>query len=362
MDRHFKLLCSFVVAMLVAMPVVSAAQAATGATNGTVKVMTYNVNEGSDYVEVLSAQTFPEFLQAVQMTLNQVTTSDPPLRMQGVAHQIGIQQPDLVGLQEVSTWLVGDPSSPAVRFDILQELMDALQAQGLHYRVVVVVPEFQLAGPLPDMTNWVFVQNTDVMLARSDKGDLQIANVQMAHYNTLLTLPTVAGPVTITRGWGSADVSLHGQNFRFIVTHLENYVAQAPGTLLIQEAQTKELSDGPAYVMDMPVMIAGDFNADALGNDASIATYNEMRSFGFTDAWGARYPNNPGPTWPLLDSSPVDTAFQRIDYIWTLGHVCPLNLSLAGAAPQDKIGSLWPSDHAGVRAHLQFGCPNPHTP
>lgn len=356
MYRHLRSLSPLVAVMFAAMLLVPGAQAAPGATSGTAKVMTYNVNEGSDYVEVLSAQTYPEFLQAVQITLDQVTTSDPPLRMQAVAHQIGIQQPDLVGLQEVSTWFVGDPANPAVRYDMLQELMDALKAQGLHYQVVVVVPEFQLAGPLPDLTNWVFVQNTDVMLARSDKGDLHISNVQKDNFHTLLTLPTVAGPVTITRGWGSADVDLHGQNFRFIVTHLENYIAQAPATLLIQEAQAKELSDGPAYVTDMPAIIAGDFNADALGGDASIATYDEMLSFGFTDAWGARYPNIPAPTWQLVDSSPVDTAFQRIDYIWTLGNVCPLNLSLAGAAPHDKIDGLWPSDHAGVRALLRFGC------
>jgi endonuclease/exonuclease/phosphatase family metal-dependent hydrolase len=356
MYLRFRSLCCFGMVMLAAMLLVPATQAATGATNGTVKVMTYNVNEGSDYVEVLSAQTFPEFLQAVQITLNQVTASNPPLRMQAIAHQIAITQPDLVGLQEVSTWFVGDQANPAVRYDMLQELMDALKAQGLDYQVVVVVPEFQLAGPLPDGTNWLFVQNTDVMLARNDKGDLQISNVQKANFNTLLSLPTVAGPVTITRGWGSADVALHGENFRFIVTHLENYIAQAPATLLIQEAQAKELSDGPAYVPDMPVIIAGDFNADALGTDASIATYQEMLSFGFTDAWGARYPKNPAPTWQLVDSSPIDTAFQRIDYIWTLGNVCPLNLSLAGAAPQDKIDGLWPSDHAGVRALLRFGC------
>lgn len=356
MNRLFRSVSSLVMVTLVSVLLVPGANAAHLLTNGTIKVMTYNVNEGSDYVEVLSAQSYPEFVQAVQITLDQVTASKPAVRMQAVAHQIAITQPDLVGLQEVSTWAVGDPANPVVRFDMLQELMDAIKAQGLNYRVVVVVPEFRLAGPLPDAPNWLFVQNTDVMLARSDKGDLQLSNVQSSNFNTLLTLPTVAGPVTITRGWGAADVAVHGQKLRFIVTHLENYIAQAPATLFIQEAQAKELSDGPAYEMNMPVIIAGDFNADALGKDASIATYQEMLGFGFTDAWGARYPNNPAATWPLLDTSSIDTAFQRIDYIWTLGDVCPLHLSLAGAAPHDKVSGLWPSDHAGVRAQLKFGC------
>ncbi|UWZ81862.1 endonuclease/exonuclease/phosphatase family protein [Occallatibacter riparius] len=343
-NRVFGLLA---VAALLVMPV--------AAQNGTVKVMTYNVNEGSDFLEVLSAQTPAEFVAAVQITLNAVDASNPPLRMQAVAHQIAINQPDLVGLQEVSTWLVGPPSNPVVRYDMLQELVAALAAQGQKYKVVGIVPEFQLAGPLPDLTNYVFLQDTDVMLARDEPG-MGIANVQWGIFPTLLPVSTPGGSFNVTRGWGSADVTLHGQPFRFIVTHLESYVAQAPATLLIQEAQAYELATGPANT-NMPVVIAGDFNADALGKDASIATWHEMMNLGFTDAWWTRYPNAAAaPTWPLLDSSANNaTAFQRIDYIWTKGNVRPLNLSQAGAAHQDKTGGLWPSDHAGVRAHLQFG-------
>lgn len=356
MSRYFKMLRGWGFLVLAALFTICAAQAQSGAGKGTVKVMTYNLNEGSDFVEVLSAQSYPAFLQAVDTTLAEVDASNPSVRMQAIAHQITMEQPDLVGLQEVSTWLVGDPSAPTVRYDMLKELMAALQAQGQHYKVVVVIPEFVLAGPQTDLTNWLFVQDTDVMLAKADKSALVLSNIQSGHYNTLLSLPTVAGPVTITRGWGSADVSLHGQQFRFIVTHVENYIAQAPLTLLIQEAQAKELADGPAYEMNMPVIIAGDFNADALGNDASIATWNEMRSFGIADAWAARYPKEVAPTWPLLDSSPSkSSAFQRIDYIWTLGDVRPLNLSQVGVAPHDKVKGLWPSDHAGVRATLQLG-------
>jgi endonuclease/exonuclease/phosphatase family metal-dependent hydrolase len=357
MYRPMRGICSFAIllsAFLMLPP--TAAQPTAGASKGTVKVMTYNINEGSDFIEVLSATDFPSFVSGVQATLNEVTASNPPLRMKAVAHQIGMTQPDLVGLQEVTTWLVGPPDSPAVRYDMLQELMDELTAQGLHYRVVVQVPEFQLAGPLDfSMANWLFALDSDVMLARSDKGDLQISNVHWDHFHTLLPVTTPAGPVTIDRGWGAADVTLHGQMFRFIVTHVENFIAQAPVTLLIQEAQAKELTDVPAYV-DMPVIIAGDFNADATGKDASIATYEEMLSLGFGDAWGTLHPKNPGTTWQLVDSSPFDTSFQRIDYIFfSSGRARPLTCTLAGNAPHDKIGGLWPSDHVGVRAEVQFG-------
>jgi len=357
MHRLSRWICSSALLALAAL-LISPAPAQAGDTSGTVKVMTYNVNEGSDFVEVLSAQSVTDFVQAVQITLNEVDASNPPLRMQAVAHQIAIDQPDLVGLQEVSTWLTGNPAAPTVRYDMLQELMAALAAQGQHYKVVVVVPEFQLAGPLPDFTNYVIVQDTDVMLARSDKGDLSLSNVNSGTYNTLLQLPLPAPlpAVTIQRGWGSADVSLHGQNFRFIVTHIENFLAPAAAyTLYIQQSQVQQLASGPAGISDRPVIIAGDFNADALGGDQSLLTWQLMQTLGFTDAWAARYPNVAAPTWPLLDSSPTSaSAFQRIDYIWTKGPIRPLNLSQAGTDPQSKVGGLWPSDHAGVRAQLQF--------
>lgn len=359
MHKWYVAPCSVVViALLSATIALQAARGQSGAaTTSAVKVMTYNVNEGSDFAGVFSASNFPEFVQGVQETIAEVTASNPPLRMQAVAHQIAITQPDMVGLQEVTTWLEGPLDSPSVQYDMLQELMDQLAAQGLNYSVVVKVPEFQLAGPLDtSMATWVFVENFDVMLARSDKDDMQIANVQWAHYHTLLPLTTPVGSLTIDRGWGSADVTLHGQTFRFIVTHLENYNAVAPITLLIQEAQAKELTDVPAYV-NMPVIIAGDFNADALGKDASIATYQEMLSLGFSDAWGTLHANVPGPTWQLVNSSPVDTAFQRIDYIYFSSSVRPLTCTLAGNDPHDKIGGLWPSDHAGVRATLRIRQP-----
>ncbi len=45
---------------------------------GTLRVMTYNVDEGTDYIEVLSATTFQEFLDAVTLTLQNIQATDPP--------------------------------------------------------------------------------------------------------------------------------------------------------------------------------------------------------------------------------------------------------------------------------------------
>jgi endonuclease/exonuclease/phosphatase family metal-dependent hydrolase len=360
MMRNFHLSAGIraVLAFLGLMLVAGVAAGQSGQGEGSIKVMTYNVDEGTDFQEVLGAQTFPDFLAAVQLTVNNVIATNPPRRMQAIAHQIAITQPDLVGLQEVTTWRVGPGPNPTpVLFDMLQELLSALAAQGQHYTPIVVIHEFDLQAPLPDLTTFVEAANSDVILARTDEDALQLSNVQSAHFAALLTLPTFIGPFTILQGWGSVDVSLHGQSLRFIVTHLANFIPQIPSTVLVQEAEAAELVSGPANTA-LPVVIAGDFNADADNpSDPTFATYAEMTSFGFGDAWAATHPREPGFTWGQLPdlSNVISVLSQRIDFLFFRGQIHALNSRLAGAETHDRIDGLWPSDHAGVRATLLVG-------
>lgn len=318
-----------------------------------VKVMTYNVNEGTDFLEVLSATNLPDFLQAVQITLNNIDSTNPPLRMKAVAWEIAQTEPDLVGLQEVTTWTVGGQ----VRYDMLQELIAALHDLGEDYAPVVVVDEFKLAAPLPDLVTVVQGVNHDVILARVES-EMELSNFQQGHFGVILPVPIPVPPgvLPIPRGWGSVDVTLHGQSFRFVVSHLENYNPLAPGTLLIQRAQAAELVTGAAGIKGA-VIIAVDTNADALGGDPTIANYQLIRSFGFGDAWAAVHPVQPGATWGFMPdpNDPRSIVYQRIDYIFFNNGVRALNARLAGQRPQDKVDGLWPSDHAGVRATLLVG-------
>lgn len=359
MSKSLRVQCSFSFAVLMAaflLTPIAQPQRVSDAQKGTVKVMTYNLFQGTDFIEVLSATTLPEFLLATQATLESVVASNPPARMQAIAHQIAMTQPDLVGLQEATIWRVGPGPNPTqVLYDPLQELLDALNANGQHYYPVVQVEEYQLQGPLPGFVNYISASGRNILLARGDEGGLHISNPQTASFSNLLQIDLLGTPLTITRGWGSVDVELHNQSFRFIVTHLENPIPQIPVTYLLQQAQAKELSDGPANT-SLPVILAGDFNAIANDlNDPSNKTYQEMLNLGFGDAWMARNPNNLGLTWPLLDASPVDTATQRIDFVFYRGRVTPRESRLAGDSKQDRIDGLWPSDHAGLRALLQVG-------
>ncbi|MGA8238805.1 MAG: hypothetical protein WB918_19995, partial [Candidatus Sulfotelmatobacter sp.] len=103
-------------------------------------VMTYNVNEGTDFLQVVAAQTLPQFLVGVGQIITQVQGTNPPERMQAVARKILEAQSELLSLQEVDQWYTGtfDPvagtcGTMTLQYDMLQELLSALAAQGGHY-------------------------------------------------------------------------------------------------------------------------------------------------------------------------------------------------------------------------------------
>jgi len=68
---------------------------------GNLRVMTYNVDEGTDYLEVQQATNVSEFLVAVGQTITQVRATDSPSRMQaweGVPvhwHASGVGGPEI---------------------------------------------------------------------------------------------------------------------------------------------------------------------------------------------------------------------------------------------------------------------------
>jgi len=74
---------------------------------GTLVVMTYNVNEGTDFLQVLSATNALQFLLGVGDIVDQVQGTNPPERMKAVAAQILLAKPTLVSLQEVDQWYQG---------------------------------------------------------------------------------------------------------------------------------------------------------------------------------------------------------------------------------------------------------------
>jgi len=331
------------------------------------RVMTYNVDEGTDFLEVQAANGTFAFLQAVGQTITNVRLTDPPARMQAVATQIVAAQPDLVSLQEVDKWssapvinaqLQCGPSF-TVEFDMLQELLDALAAQGAHYQVASRVTQYNFPafpGLLPpSYANGLCVKvlNENVILARSDldPSKFQLSNPQSGQFTNIVyfTLPNPpGGTLPEPRSWCSVDVNFKGRPFRFIDTHLESNDAA------IRRLEGGELRALP-NVTSLPVIVAMDSNAPAAPLPQDL-TYTDFIGAGYNDVWSQIAPEFPGFTCcqAPLDNNLVSQLYQRIDLILTLGDIEAQKIALFGATTSSKTpGGLWPADHAGVAAQLK---------
>jgi endonuclease/exonuclease/phosphatase family metal-dependent hydrolase len=358
--QRVAILFAFVGAML---GMAVSAYSQTGKGSRTVKAMTYNMDEGTDFIEVLSAQNYGEFLAAVQLTWSNVQASNPARRAELLADEIVAAQPDVVSLQEVTTWVTGNWSwsqmtcvPDTVRIDALSLLMEALASRGAHYSILAQVPEFSLGGPFPDQVTCVAAINSDAILGRTagKNEKLEYSNVQMSHFLYYAQLPSLMGPIDVPRGWASVDVNVAGKPFRFIATHLEDGTS-SDQLAFLSSLQAMELLSGPAATQ-MPVILAGDFNSNANDpNGQSYLSYSVITSGGFSDAWKTAHPDLSGFTWGadgiLPNADYVRT--QRIDFVLVSGATV-LGSKLVGAEPRDRVGDYWPSDHAGVSAHVQL--------
>jgi endonuclease/exonuclease/phosphatase family metal-dependent hydrolase len=319
-------------------------------------VMTRNLYLGTDFDEIFAAQTPQELVAEVAEAFTEVGQSLPHERMRGIADEIQAASPDLVGLQEVALWRVGAPFDPSpaetVTYDFLQLLLDELAARGLHYAPVAVQSNFDAEVPAVFSQTLAFdVRFTDrlVVLARTDlkTSELKIENVEAHHFTTNLTFssPTL-GTITIPRAWIAVDAKLRGKTFRFVNTHPESFVP------IINYLQINELVQ-TAGNTDLPLIFAGDFNADAAANDAS---YQILTSAGLTDVWSQTHPNDAGLTWALFIGNPsvYINPTQRLDLIFTRGKIEAVESDITGENPgSDRTPSgLMRSDHAGVTANL----------
>lgn len=323
-------------------------------------VSTRNMYLGTDFSEIFAAPDAQTLLAEVAEAFAEVQASNVQARIQAVAHEIKTTNPDLVSLQEVALWQTGPfdpgPSANTVAYDFLQLLLEELNKNGsLHYEPVAVLTNLVAEAPAIGPTGLFDVRFTDrvVLLVRTDLGDqnFSVHNVVAQHFATVLSVPTsTLGVITIPRGYISADVERCGQTFRFVTAHLESFEEQLGLPFpIFRFSQATELLQGPAATT-MPVVLAGDFNANA--ENPADPTYQLLLSGGFSDVWEETSPNSPGFTWPLF----IENAFvytsptQRLDLVFTRGSITSVKVNLVGDSRQQPI----PSDHAGLVVSLSL--------
>jgi len=345
--------------ILVCLATVCAAQQ-----NSTFKVMTQNMDSGTDLGFALYGLQQPDPRPYIDLTLAEVDASGIPERAGLLATEIAAEKPQIVSLQEVSLWRTGATAATAttVRYDQLELLMTALPGAGAPpYKVVAVNNLTDIALPTTEAGPGALrFTDRDVMLVRSDvsPAELHISDVHTYVYKTALTF----GELTVKRGFISALARVKTQVFRIADTHLENNFPEIEATAAIQKLQATELMNFMRN-SPQPVILSGDFNADAIqgvngpGPD-NTDTVSFIEAGGYADSWAVANSGVPGATWPLFleDQTPPNffvntTPYERIDLIF-------FNKLQVANSVQIGAGLGFPntaSDHTGVMTTFQFG-------
>ena len=311
--------------------------------SNTAKVLTRNMYPGADLAVFATVGDEGSFMAAVLATIDDINASDIPERAAGIAAEIAKTKPDLVALQEATTWTIRGDSGTVV-INQLDLLMKALKASGQHYKIALVQNLTDI-----DMGVMAYADH-DVILVRSDlpRSQLNILGSESHIYDSLLSFDVLGQEVSILRGWMAVDVSVCGSKFRFVNTHLESPFGD-DYTKGVQVSQADQLMEDLSET-NLPIILAGDFNSDAENTHFYYPdvtdSYSHIVASGFEDAWDELRPRSRGYTWPLmLDNAPT-APIERIDLIFSSGPKA-ISIIMTGLDPLDGLHA---SDHAGVLA------------
>ena len=322
------------------------------------KVMTRNIYLGGNIFLPLASSNRAQFEQKAGELWDQVNSTNFPARAKLLAREIKKHKPDLIGLQEVALWRRGatgvkdgaaTPSTQVV-YDFKKTLLAAIKKAGLKYRVGDTQREADIEASI-DKGYDVRLTMSDVILVRKREG-LKMRKRSSKNFKTSVTVPTAGGPFTSRRGWTAVDATLDGRRFRFLNTHLEAALAAT------RQAQAKELiaKGGPATKKGR-VILVGDLNSDRDGLDnGDPVPYKDLADFGFKDAWVAGGGKGFSCCFnnPLIREAPPAPFDHRIDHILVKPRTKASKARVLGNDPDNRAGTLWPSDHGGAVVTLSL--------
>jgi Endonuclease/Exonuclease/phosphatase family len=343
-------------AVVVALLYTGATAKADDQDDGVVRIMTQNLDLG-DFTPLLGATSPGAFLIAVTATYQKILATQPAVRAAAVAREIARERPHLVALQEAGILRSGfvpitSPPTPVptVDEDQLALLLAELDRLGHPYHPVAIVPNLDAQAPSSTGKSVRITDRTAILARGGD--DIKLSNAQVQEFLAISAFPTPLPGVVIPnlRGWASVDVKVNGREFRLITTHLE---IPQPFNL----SQAKEALQSAVNSTALPVVFVGDFNIVANSpSDPTFITYQTLLNAGLVDAWQQNRPADPGYTCcqlPTLDNATTNLS-SRIDLVLTRGPIDLRDIHLVGDQPSDRVGGLWPSDHAGIAATLKI--------
>ena len=329
--------------------------------NVTLTVMTRNLDASTDLNYILAATDQASLLAGTAATLAQIKASGIPGRAARVADEIAANQPDLIALQEVTLWRTGpllQPPATEVMHDQLDLLMTELSRRKLSYGIVAVQSLLDAEAPVPGEGVDLRLTDRNVILARTDlpQSQFDITKVQANRYSTIFQFGSpLLGQFVEPAGWISVDLVVSQTKVRFVNTHLET--TAVPQGDQIQMAQVTELLAALASP-GMPVILAGDFNANAEVGPEHTGAVQKILAAGFSDCWKSANIGDPGYTWPLFgedQASGPALPNERIDLIFSNSGV-PLWFGRdPNVLSAERTGATapWASDHAGLVVKLR---------
>jgi endonuclease/exonuclease/phosphatase family metal-dependent hydrolase len=295
-------------------------------------------------------------------------------------------EPDIIGLQEVSTYYIQTPGdfifgnpvqANTLVIDFYTVLNAALQARGMNYTAYAVTnADIEMpmvdpnAGP-PYYLSDVRLVDHDMILVRTR---YDATNVMSGNYQWQLQMDLGGTSVAFTRGYIAVDVNIKGDDFRFVNTHLE--VRSEPGSVfrVFQAAQMQELLTILSYETK-PIIMVGDFNSspdDVPGQSyvpdgqggyvlmSYVPPYMMAVGAGYLDTWTEQRRYDEGYTSGFDEyvRDPNAELTSRIDIIFTDPkdmEIKKVKAEVVGNEVEDMTPSgFWPSDHAGVVAKIKY--------
>ena len=359
-----------------------------------IKVMSRNIYLGADIFPVLAAAQDPNPIAiplAVTDVFQTVQQTNFPERAQALADEIERRKPDVIGLQEVSTWrtqipgdfLIGNPTPASdIAYDFLDILLAALEERDLHYNVAVSVDNADLELPMivgfettgAPIFGDLRLSDRDVILVK-DSNDISYSTTIANNFTVNGVTPVGGTNIEFTRGYTMADIQVRGTEYRFVNTHLETGGSEPFITLqAIQMNELLQVIDATTSPTT-PVILLGDFNSGPtdvpftsnnpgippLDGLPLVPPYLQAVGTGYTDLWLSKPKAKDGFTC-CFDGNVSDAdalLSERIDHIFINPknrQIKKLKTKLVGQSNADMTddSSLYPSDHAGIYGKIKL--------
>jgi endonuclease/exonuclease/phosphatase family metal-dependent hydrolase len=351
MSHHRRALAVAIAALVALVFAPSAIAAKRGPVKRDLTVMSRNLYLGADIIKLATAPDLATEQANAKALHDTVVATNFPVRAKELADEIRRTKPDVIGLQEVARYFRGpDGVHDGIRnattplFDWLDILRKEMSARGLNYRVVSRQDELDVEVPSDDNYDIRLILGNAVLVKAGPKARVKVVSDRSGTFTNQLTVPLPDQQVALKRGYAGFVGRVGGKRFLFLDPHAEAYSGDIAG------GQIQEMLGTVASNRKLPTILAGDFNSDPAQAGADAKAYNAAIDAGFVNT-GKR-------VGTCCQDERLDNAqsklTQWIDHILVRPKMRVVRSEVLGEAAGDKVGGLWPSDHAGLVVTLRL--------